>query len=64
MESKHRSEIVFFETIGSVIDLHEFGSIIDVPRDNNCGYYSFLLGLIYIGRNDIKSITGLRFSLH
>ena len=64
LEKNTNNEIVFFEKIGSVIDFHEFGSIIDVPKDGNCGYHSFLLGLIDIDGNLKKTITNSRFELY
>ena len=42
--------------MGSIVNLHKFRSIIDVPGDENYGYHSILLGLIDIGKNDIKHL--------
>lgn len=64
LEKNTNNGFVFFQTMGIVIDFHEFGSIIDVPKDGNCGYHSFLLGLINIDGNLKKTITNLRFELY
>ena len=51
LEKSTDNEILFLETMGVVIDFHESGSIIDVPKDQNCGYHSFLLGFIDFDEN-------------
>ena len=64
MESNDNNENVFFQTMGNLIDLHEFGSIVNILGDGNCGYHSFLLGLTDIDKNNIRTVIDLRFSLY
>ena len=64
MENNSNNEIFFFQAMGIVFDLHKFGSIIVVIGDENCGYHPFLLGLIDIDENNIRTLTHLLLSLY
>ena len=41
--------------------LSEFGEIIDVPRDGNCGYHSIYFGLQAIGKTDSLESTKILY---